>query len=236
MLREFKVGSYNIEAGVEIGYIDTFFSSRDPSLGNVVTRKSIEGNSYKYSFGKTNFDIHVEDLLESSCRELSLNFTDDVELMDIVQRFVLNKDDVDYISIGDKQIYHKRHNFYHQFPAENVTIHFKDGHSFEFIPKIECSVEGMEPLVYVRDEPNKWIFHIRLLSTTPSKYITKGCMRFFNRPFPSWIQNVFSFFGLQKPTLYLRERVSQRIPFQTNGSSLIKKGTTISISSTWTQT
>lgn len=227
---------YQIQTGVETGFIDTFFSSANPALGKIIYNKNESDEAIIYNFGEDDYDITATDRIKASSRELTYVFNKDVHLMDMVQRFILKKEDVKYIIIGDKKIYHARRNFYHQFMKQSVQFHLKDGEVLIFTPTIHCDQKSFSPLIYVRDEPDSWIFHVRLLCTDPDFYSIKGCSSLYHGAFPSYIQNLCSFLGILKPTLYIRERISQRIPFQTNGASKIPKGTKISLQCNWTIT
>lgn len=233
MKKIISLGSINIDCSVEVGFIDTFFSSSNPELGNVVFEEKTTDELDTFLFGKESYSIQATDEYSSDSRTLQLVFNESVSLMDIVQRFVIEKSAVEYIDINEKRHFHKRNNFYYQYPAQCVEIKFKDGSDYVFNPSFECNIAGLIPFVYVRDEPDKWIFHVRLQSMKPDKYVIKGCTSYYNKPFPNFVQKFCSFLGLMQPTLYVRERYSQRIPFQTNGANDISIGSEIIIHTTW---
>lgn len=234
MIKQIRLdNNFIVDCSVEVGFIDTFFSSRNPELGDVVYRKSVNESHDVFLFGRYSYSVLATDHYTRNNRLLMLEFQEDSLLMDIVQRFVIRKDSVDYININNKHHFHKRKNIYYQYDACDVEIKSKDGCRYLFKPSYDCEISGFRPVVYVRDEPDQWIFHVRLLSTKPDVFLFKGCSTYYNKPFPLLVQNVFSFLGLMHPLLYVRERYSQRIPFQANGASVIKKGSKIVIKTSW---
>ncbi len=162
-------------------------------------------------------------------RTLSVTALADSLLMDAVLRFEIPLDGVAQVSLGDEVIPWARANHYHQRPACRATVSLKDGSYWSATPCNAVLPVGMSLLTYVRDEPDRWILHARARAERPDVYSLRGCSRWYNRPFPAWCQRVLAKAPrLASRLLYLRERVSQRIPFQANGAVLLKAGETLS--------
>lgn len=219
---------YGLDLGIETGTLESFFSFENRALGTAT-----EQSDRFYSDG-ANWAFDAEIAFETASvmlretgaatamggyRNLQLRARGGSSLMDCVQRFVVPKSQVKTARIGAKIIAHTRRNFYHQFPAEEVTLTLQSGVVLRFTPDLIPLPKGFAHMVYLRDEPEAWILHFRALALAPDRYVLKGCSRWFNRPVPQAVQNVvFAIPGLRDGLLYIRERLSQRIPFQVNGA------------------
>lgn len=167
-------------------------------------------------------------------RHISVTAQNDSYLMDAVLRFSLPKNTVRRAFIGDTEIKHQRRNKYYQHEASTVRFELQDGSILRFDSFAFRLPPGMSFFVYLRDEPGCWIFHVRALATKPERLMLKGCHRLYNGPLPNFLQNiVLKLPTLKENLLYIRERFSQRIPFQINGSSLLRSGESIDFLTTW---
>jgi hypothetical protein len=233
------------DIGIEIGALSTFFSLESHRLGTAqVTQEHFEiaenGNwSYQSQIQFLDALINISECgyAHQTCgqRTLRIDALENSRLMDAVLRFVIAKDYVKSAFIGPREIIHQRQNRYHQYPLEQIKLNFKNGMALSFQPISSVLPAGFEYVVYLRDEPDKWILHIRALALTPSHYVLKGCTRWYNRPFPLMIQRiVLGSTWLRSSLLYVRERISQRIPIQVNGAADLPKGSTIQLAVQWT--
>ncbi len=235
-----------VRCGIEVGALDSFFSMEKPNLTKdrkaiIRTTKDPEScDSWviraEVEISGASFDLEEVGsvLLGSGFRKLKITMIKDSRLMDAVIRFVFPLSVVEGAFLGKRCLPHKRQNRYHQVPIRNVLMKLTSGSTITFKPIVaECPI-GMAPFVYLRDEPDAWVFHVRLQATRPDVFVFKGCSRFYNKPFPAWMQQLVSSVpGFFRQTLYIRERISQRIPFQTNGAVLLEKGSRVSLSVAW---
>lgn len=233
------------DTGIEIGTLSTFFSLENCRLGVVEVRQENfdvgeTGNwlyQCKIQFSDACLKVSEEGQADHTCgqRILKVEAMESSRLMDAVLRFVVDKDHVKSAFIGTQEIIHQRRNRYHQYPLDQITLHLKNGMVLSFQPIPSVLPPGFEHVVYLRDEPDKWVLHIRALALTPSYYVLKGCTRWYNRPFPLVIQRiVLGSTWLRSRLLYVRERISQRIPIQVNGAADLPKGSIIQLAVQWT--
>lgn len=237
--------NHRFRLGIEIGSLDSFFSLENPEYGNArilnCEQHTTSNEEWKFSgnisLNRANFRFseYGQCLSGLGRRTLTVSAEADSLLMDCVIRFVINNDFVRNARIGDEVITHENRNKYSQRPQNSIRLDLTDGSTIVFRPNFRSAPDGMSPVVYLRDERGKWVIHFRLLATKPDRFCFKGCSRYFNRPFPGWIQRVVANHAyLRKVLLYVRERVSQRIPFQLNGGVAFLKGQEINFSVEWT--
>lgn len=223
---------YRFQLGVEIGALESFFSFEKQTLGaakQTNTAFEVLDSSWSFDadidFEKANVHVSERGNVDgrSGQRVLMIKALRHSSLMDSVLRFIIPKEQIKEARIGNTVIRHKRRNRYHQFPADSVQLTLWNGSVLRFTPDEMCLPKGFTPVVYLRDEPDDWILHFRALALHPSEYLLKGCTRWYNRPFPQVLQRLvfFAFPNLRQTLLFVRERVSQRIPIQVNGASPI---------------
>lgn len=219
---------------VEIGFIDTFYSSRQPDLGNIIVRDSrLDGNVFRAQVAYCDQIFSLANQLNERSVALNLTPVTDLWLMDAVLRFVFSSADIAAVVIGDRRLTHMRKNRYHQYDMQAVRLVTTDGREITLHGTTGSLPRGFKPVVYARDEHGKWIIHFRVIAAEPERVIVKGCHRLYNKAFPKWIQNLCQWTGLSSRLLYLRERYSQRIPFQSNGAATVSLGQDIRISCSW---
>lgn len=246
--RHIRIGhsdACTLNTGIEIGTLSTFFSLENRRLGAAqVQRESFEIREQGHWLYQSNIQLSDAILKVSEegqadqtggRRVLKVEAMENSRLMDTVIRFVLDKDQVKSAFIGPQEIIHQRQNRYHQYPLDQITLHLKNSLVLSFQPIPSVLPPGFKHVVYLRDEPDKWILHIRALALVPSHYVLKGCTRWYNRPFPLIVQRiVLGSTWLRTRLLYVRERVSQRIPVQVNGAADLPKGSIIQLAVQWT--
>lgn len=240
-----KNPSHTIDFGIEIGTLETFFSFENYQLGTAQVKlenfEAREKGNWRYEseiqFSDACLKVSEEGQADQRCgrRVLKVEAMENSRLMDTVIRFILDKDQVKSAFIGPHEIIHQRLNRYHQYPLDQITLHLKNSLVLSFQPIPSVLPPGFKHVVYLRDEPDKWILHIRALALDPSHYVLKGCTRWYNRPFPLIVQRiVLGSTWLRTRLLYVRERVSQRIPVQVNGAADLPKGSIIQLAVQWT--
>lgn len=234
----------SMSLGIEIGTLESFFSFEKQALGqarqtNALARADSASWAFDADLGFETAQVHVSERGEvdeaGGQRTLSVTAQERSHLMDSVLRFVIPKDLVKEARIGKRVIAHEGRNRYHQFPADVVELHLASGAILRFYPHKIDLPKGFSALVYLRDEPDDWILHFRALALAPDAFVLKGCSRFYNRPFPQALQKAaFSAFPtLGQRLLFVRERVSQRIPIQVNGAARVGAGETLSLAVRW---
>lgn len=235
---------YFFMMGIEIGAIESFFSLENLSLGNaIINNCNLVSNdtSWKFDasvdFKKANIQISEQCTVDDFGGERTLSITalQKSLLMDSVIRFVIPKNQIKEAKIRNLILKHERRNKYHQFQSTNVELTLNNGAILKFTPFEMNLPKGFSAVVYLRDEPDYWILHYRALALYPSEFSLKGCISWFNRPFPIWFQKfIFNTFpSIRQKLLYIRERISQRIPIQVNGASSIEQGGVIKMSVRW---
>ncbi|MEZ4590645.1 MAG: hypothetical protein R3D55_05805 [Chloroflexota bacterium] len=89
--------------------------------------------------------------------------------MDLVMRFAFRRDLITQAQIADKRIVWDDANYYHQYPAQQVTLFHSQGRIQIELDKAEFAPDWQQ-WMYVRCSPqeNAWIVHLRLL---PQKWV-----------------------------------------------------------------
>jgi hypothetical protein len=177
----------------------------------------------------------TERQLDTGERRLCVEALEDSLLMDAVLRFRIPLSLAHKVYLGERELPWQRLNKYHQEPGVTARIVQPDGVSCQLEPVLYQAPAGMTLFTYLRDEPDGWVLHIRLRAERPDAYSVRGCHRFYNKPFPAWAQALLSRIPtFLSRTLYLRERISQRIPFQTNGAVFLPRGAVLDFGVTCT--
>lgn len=234
---------YSLDLGIEIGTLESFFSFENRALGTANEEAALlshidDGWTFKAAVTYETASVGVTETgradAEGGQRNLRLCGREKSHLMDCVQRFVIPKSQVKEARIGDKIIHHARRNFYHQFPVQDVVLTLHSGAKLWFSAGPATLPVGFSHVVYLRDEPDAWVLHFRALALAPSHYVLKGCHRWFDRPVPRGAQSIiFAVPGLRDSLLYIRERVSQRIPFQVNGAAELAQDEVLEMNVRW---
>ena len=233
-----------IKSGIEIGTLESFYSFENASLGLVdqETAISLKHDACWSTRGKLKFKTAHLSFIENGSlqkneglRTLDISAKETSYLMDSVIRFVIPKQIVRSAKVGQRTITHEKRNRYHQYPLDEVTLSLTNGASINFYPQKFFLPRGFAAVVYLRDEPRSWVLHYRALALDPCSHTLKGCCRLYNKPIPRILETlIFKLIPrLRKDLLYIRERVSQRIPFQVNGAAKIGQDERIFMSVLW---
>lgn len=220
--------------GVEVGSLSSFYSMENPSLGKVelpvpVTATQVEGSlNLSARVSLPDATLLATEQQSPLGRRIQVSALEDSLLMDAVLRFRIPLELAHKVYLGDRELPWRRENKYHQVAGVSARIEKADGSVLQLEPVLHHAPAGMALLTYLRDEPEGWVLHIRLRAERPDRYSVRGCHRLYNRPFPAWVQSCLRRIpGFMERTLYLRERVSQRIPFQTNGAVFMPRGSSL---------
>ena len=114
---------------------------------------------------------------------------EDSFFMDFVVRFRFKKEFIEYAKIANQVIYHKNTNIYYQYPVEEV---FLKGKEFDIKINIIDKIvpEKLEPVMYVRDNNDEWIVHVRMIPKKWDKEVIKLCVGWAKtRPLPQFLSD-----------------------------------------------
>ncbi len=159
----------------------------------------------EYEFDKTTNKAHIITQMKEGKWELFVNdelrenivtrkveaiTLEDSYFMDFVLRYRFKKEFIEYAKIADKIYYHNNTNVYYQYPANKV---FLKGKGFDINISIEDSIvpDKMQPVMYVRDNNDEWVVHIRMIPKKWDKEVIKICTRWAEtRPLPQKLSNL----------------------------------------------
>ena len=119
-------------------------------------------------------------------REIELEALDDINLLDFVMRYRFRKECIKKAMIAGKEIIHQDSNKYYQFPVMSVELTGK-------LYKINCSIQSFRTqdkfkmYMYVRDNKQEWVVHVRMLPSISSSVCVKLCSKWFSTysfPYP----------------------------------------------------
>lgn len=249
-----------LDFDLELGMLTTFFSRTHPERGNVLLNKNkieyleedktiIIFSDVKLKGEKIGEEISFEvmDSLKFSernfVRRVKFEIKNEAIIRDVVVRYVLNAQHIRNVEIGGKIFKHRGANRYIQYRASHATIRgyteIVDIDSMKRIKGDSRLAYKFGDYLYFRDEPEgdyvpaPWIFHNRFLVKDPEFFCFKGCLPFYNRAFPRFIDALLQRLNLQKLFLDFRERKLGRFPFQCVGAVAVKKGTIFEFKDEW---
>lgn len=145
-------------------------------------------------------------------RKLHLECLEDSYFMDFVMRFRFKKSVVKSVFINNIEYFHKNTNIYYQYPVDYVLI---NGINFKAKIQIVDSLipDGMRRFMYVRDNGNDWIIHVRMLPERCDKCVIKLCNNWYKtRPIPQSLANLLLTSDIIKNNLWYR---GERSKFKT---------------------
>jgi hypothetical protein len=206
--------------GIETADSSAFFSLED----GVGYRYEIEKEDYQiddrsYKAGLTTqmkegvWKLNIDDKLEenSVIRRVEVTTLEDSMFMDFVMRFRFKKELIEYAQIDNKIYYHNNTNIYHQYPVDSVYLQAKGfGINISVLDKIVPNT--MEPVMYVRDNKDEWIVHVRMVPKEWDKEVIKICTAWAaTRPLPQFISKPLLAIKYVKNALWYR---GERAPFK----------------------
>ncbi|OQX86409.1 MAG: hypothetical protein B6D55_06130, partial [Candidatus Omnitrophica bacterium 4484_70.2] len=242
------------EFGIEVGTLTSFYSRKNPELGNVkiLEKKEKFENNNIYIQSKIliigekgdNAEVEIKDdikFYDTTCmRKVIFKFCSDSTIRDVVSRYILNTKLIKRIKINNHWLTHKGKNKYYQFESEIANISLPTS-CISFLSKKTIQPQNFEEkfkkTLYFRDETVDsspvWIFHSRFLVKQPEIIIFKGCTKKYNKSFPLFLNTLLLKTKFYKICLDIREKYSQKIPFQANGGIKVEKETTFIIEDEW---
>jgi hypothetical protein len=155
------------------------------------------------------WELFVNDKINENTviRKVEAITLEDSYFMDFVLRYRFKKEFIEYAKIADKIYYHNNTNIYYQYPVDRV---FLKGKYFDINISTEDSIvsDKMQPVMYVRDNRDEWVVHIRMIPKKWDKEVIKICTRWAGtRPLPQKLSNVLlKWKWLRKQLWYRGER------------------------------
>lgn len=145
---------------------------------------------------------------------------------DFVVRAVFSGDSFTEASIGGEHFQHTGSNIYHQHPVRHAAL---SGPAGKLDIQVTESVPGpaFEQVLYVRDAPEGWVVHARLIPKMPYALLW---VRWFNRfarlSLPDWASRVLlSVPGLKSRIWYAAERGGRNVlQLQASGLARLDAG------------
>lgn len=166
------VGWRNKKLIEEYSYDDTAYQAK-------VITKMKEGK------WELNIDEKInENIITRKVAALALQ---DSVFMDFVMRFRFKKEFIEYAEIAHKRYYHNDTNIYYQYPVDNIFIKGK-GFDIKISVLDKIVPSKMEPVMYVRDNKDEWVVHVRMIPKEWDKEVIKICTVWAGtRPLPQII-------------------------------------------------
>lgn len=133
--------------------------------------------------------LNIDDKIEENTiiRKVEAVTLEDTIFMDFVMRFRFKKEFIEYVQIADKTYYHNDTNLYYQYPVDKV---FLKGKGFDIKISVVDKIvpTKMEPVMYVRDNKDEWVVHIRMFPKEWDKEVIKICKNWAKtRPLPQFL-------------------------------------------------
>ena len=146
-------------------------------------------------------------------------------------RFCFSKESFDYAEIAGRRIRHTNSNVWHQYPVTEVILQNKDTRLSVKVVGVVESAGKFKQEMYVRDEPDHWIVHARLMPIEPyALYWIRWSNRFFRLSFGAHFSSLLlSIPPLKKMLWYLAERNGGSPNIQAQGLACLTNGDVLSL-------
>jgi hypothetical protein len=155
------------------------------------------------------WELFVDDEFQENTiiRKVEATTLEDSYFMDFVLRYRFKKEFIEYAEINNKKYFHQNTNIYYQFPVNKV---FLKGKGFDIKLTIIDSIvpNKMKPVMYVRDNRDEWVVHVRMIPKKWDKEVIKICTGWAGtRPLPQKIaKTLLKWKWLKKQLWYRGER------------------------------
>ena len=159
------------------------------------------------------WQLSIDDNIEENTiiRKVEAITLEECFFMDFVMRFRFKKEFIEYAQISDKTYYHNDTNIYYQYPVDRV---FLKGKGFDINISIVDKIvpEKMEPVMYVRDNKDEWVVHVRMVPKSWDKEVIKICTAWAGtRSLPQFISKPLLSIKTIKEALWYR---GERSPYK----------------------
>jgi hypothetical protein len=167
-------------------------------------------------------DQYIKMSQRLTCLENSL-------FQDFVMRFCFSKESFDQAQIAGRVIRHVNSNVWHQYAVKEVVLENE-------LVQLSVRLLGAETAgkfrqeMYVRDEPNHWIVHARMIPVEPyALYWIRWANRFFRLSLGARISSLLLMITpLKRMLWYLGERKGGKPNLQAQGLARLNKGEVLS--------
>ena len=177
--------------GIEFADSSSFYSS-ESGIGlryteNLIgTKKCINLTSGKFLLD-SNTTVTASEVNRSICATAQT----DAELMDFVLRYRFKKDSVTKMEIAGNPIHHTGSNIYHQYKTDRIKVYFSNGREGSITLQSATVPKGMQQVMYVRDQRNEWVVHIRFIPVQYDKEVIKVCTSWARtKPLPQFLSKI----------------------------------------------
>lgn len=202
--------------GAETADSSTFFSF-EKNVGwryEIMSEKIRKGDNYQYrkfiiKSKEGAWQISSLDRLIDNYkirRIIKLRCIKDSMFMDFVLRYRFNKDVFHSSKISGFEFVHTDSNIYYQYPVKEAELTGNDYNVKILLSKAQYP-DSFSQKMYVRDNFNEWVVHIRLLPNKWEKEVIKICKSWSGtRPLPQFIsRRLLNFQGIKESLWYRSE-------------------------------
>lgn len=180
-----KETSFEVETGIEFADSKLFFTlfekHRRVTVFETIKKTENEFIGKAELKPQNKFDIskNIEIKENVLTQKQTIKTIQNGELLDFVSRFVFPKKIFTTALINNKKIKHAGLNIYHQYPVDHVRMK-GDNISLDIYASVTKTPEWKQ-FAYVRDEPDSWVVHVRLLPVRKTRTIIKLNTRWYNK-------------------------------------------------------
>jgi hypothetical protein len=216
-----------LKSGIELGDWFNYFSQEEKVsalkgeiielIRNDLALKSVW--KIKLNKGTVYFDDNFSLKSSKLRRKTTFKIEKGCYIGDIVQRWVIRASEV---WVNNKKIYDNSNGIYNEEifkkRKKNKINFITNNHNIQIILERKISdPRDICYLPYIKRIPrtNVWILHNRYKCIEGDQYFIKGCINWYNKPFPKFFSNsILKFSEIKKLLLYIRERKIPSFPFQ----------------------
>ncbi len=168
--------------GLEMADAHSFFSletggwETDPVIISQETGSRHTANQLQLDLREGQWQIDWGDTVQETAVQRAVSFTAMANgwAMDFVMRFAFKRENITHAQIGNDTILWDGANYYHQYPAQTVSLFHGDGQIKIEVDTAEFPT-AWQQVMYVRCSPKEdaWIVHLRLLPEQWQREIIK---------------------------------------------------------------
>ena len=234
-------GMRGTEFGIETADRHSFFTLAPECHGARVTDDRILVNGP--SAGERHLTVEMaegcwEAVIATSLREQRLTLSASLTTLsaslfqDFVVRAVFSAESFAEAAIGEVQFRHTGSNIYHQYPVRRATLSGPAGRA-EIRVADAIAGPAFEQVLYVRDAPEGWVVHARLVPKPPyARLWIRWFNRFFRLSLPDWAsRGLLSIPALKSRLWYAAERGGRdALQLQASGLAQLQAGEHVALS------
>jgi len=184
--------------GIETSDSKGFFTLNKKGCREKIIKEEIKKNNdsilgfIKAELPNSKWRININEkyFKKKILRKNKLTCLSNCEFNDFVSRFRFKKEFIKSVEISGKKLFHKNSNIYYQFPVKEVIINLVNGQKLKIKINSVKTIEGLVPVMYVRDSLNEWVIHARLFPKNPKIKQIKILRSWYNKAIPQGISNL----------------------------------------------